>query len=47
MILRSEPLLCPYCAMTQFQVDPESDGTVYCEVCGVEVAIRDLIRPAE
>ena len=42
-----EPLFCPYCAMMQFQVDPESDGSVHCEVCGVDVPILELVRPPE
>ena len=47
MTLPSDFLICPYCAMMQFQVDPESDGTVHCEVCGVDIPIRELVRPPE
>jgi len=47
MALPSDFLICPYCAMMQFQVDPESDGTVHCEVCGVDIPIRELVRPPE
>lgn len=47
MTARPGPLFCPYCAMTQFQVDPDAEGTVHCEVCGVDVPIRELVRPPE
>lgn len=47
MTARPGPLFCPYCAMTQFEVDPEAEGTVHCEVCGVDVPIRELVRPPE
>ncbi|HEV8661903.1 MAG TPA: hypothetical protein VGT06_01990 [Candidatus Methylomirabilis sp.] len=47
MTARPGPLFCPYCAMTQFQVDPEAEGTVHCEVCGVDVPIRELVQPPE
>lgn len=47
MALRPESLFCPYCAMTQFQVEPGAAGTVHCEVCGVDVPIRELVRPPE
>ncbi|MBI3002529.1 MAG: hypothetical protein HYY54_02685 [candidate division NC10 bacterium] len=47
MVLGSETRFCPYCAMSQFQVEPEAEGTVHCEVCGVDVPIRELIQPPE
>jgi hypothetical protein len=34
---------CPYCFMQQFEVSETSAGSVYCEVCGLDVAIRDLV----
>jgi len=47
MAPRSASLICPYCAMTVFQVDPESNGTVHCEVCGVDIPIQELAPPPE
>jgi ribosomal protein L37AE/L43A len=35
---------CPYCFMQQFEVTETSAGSVYCEVCGLDVAIKDLVR---
>jgi hypothetical protein len=34
---------CPYCFMQQFEVTETSAGSVYCEVCGLDVAIKDLV----
>lgn len=36
---------CPYCAQISFDVtDKSEEGFVYCEVCGVDVPIKDLIQ---
>ncbi len=35
---------CPYCFMQQFEVTETSAGSVYCEVCGIDVAVKDLVR---
>jgi hypothetical protein len=34
---------CPYCFMQQFEVTETSVGSVYCEVCGLDVAVKDLV----
>ena len=35
---------CPFCFMQQFEVMEGSGGSVYCEVCGIDLPIRDLVR---
>lgn len=36
---------CPYCCMMQFNVTGKAeDGSVFCENCGIDVLIRELIR---
>jgi hypothetical protein len=39
----SDKRFCPYCFMQQFEVTETSVGSVYCEVCGLDVAIKDLV----
>jgi ribosomal protein L37AE/L43A len=34
---------CPYCGMTSFEVSGEEEGSLYCEYCGVDVEVRELI----
>jgi hypothetical protein len=33
---------CPYCFMQQFQVSDRIEGSVYCEVCGIDIPVKDL-----
>ena len=36
---------CPYCAQISFDViDRDEEGYVYCEVCGVDIPIKELIQ---
>jgi ribosomal protein S27E len=35
---------CPYCFMQQFEVTDSSEGNVYCEVCGIDIPVRELVR---
>ncbi len=35
---------CPYCCQQQFDVTRLEGGTVYCEVCGVEVEVKELMK---
>jgi hypothetical protein len=35
---------CPYCFMQQFEVTDTSEGSVYCEVCGIDILVRELAR---
>ena len=36
---------CPYCFQQQFDVSALQGGTVYCEVCGIEVEVKELMKP--
>jgi hypothetical protein len=42
---RREILFCPYCFQQQFDRGEIQGPRVYCEVCGVEVAVKDLVKP--
>ena len=35
---------CPYCFMQQFQVTDRLEGSVYCEVCGIDIPVKDLVN---
>jgi transcription elongation factor Elf1 len=35
---------CPYCCQQQFDVSTLEGGTVYCEVCGIEVEVKELMK---
>ena len=35
---------CPFCFLQQFEVTEASQGTVYCDNCGIDVPIKDLVR---
>jgi hypothetical protein len=35
---------CPYCFMQQFQVSDRIEGSVYCEVCGIDIPVKDLVN---
>jgi hypothetical protein len=35
---------CPYCFMQQFEVTDMLEGNVYCEVCGIDIPLRELVR---
>ena len=35
---------CPFCFMQQFEVTVASQGSVYCDVCGIDIPIKDLVR---
>jgi transcription elongation factor Elf1 len=35
---------CPFCFMQQFDVTEASSGTVYCDNCGIDVPVKDLVR---
>lgn len=37
-------LFCPYCGQMSFRVDNADGETVYCEFCGVDVAIDELVK---
>jgi hypothetical protein len=39
----SDKRFCPYCFMQQFEVTETSAGSVYCEMCGLDVAVKDLV----
>lgn len=35
---------CPYCFQQEFDVSGSEEGSVYCEVCGVNVDVKDLTK---
>ncbi|MBP1774346.1 MAG: hypothetical protein H6Q86_352 [candidate division NC10 bacterium] len=35
---------CPFCFMQQFEVTEASSGTVYCDNCGIDVPVKDLVK---
>lgn len=35
---------CPYCFMQQFEVSDTTEGSVYCEVCGIDILIKELVK---
>ena len=35
---------CPFCFMQQFEVTEATQGSVYCDVCGIDIPIKDLVR---
>lgn len=36
---------CPYCGQMSFDISNLSGDRVYCEFCGVDVKIEDLVEP--
>ena len=34
---------CPYCGMISFELSGEEEEFVYCEYCGVDVEVKELI----
>jgi hypothetical protein len=39
-----EKRFCPFCFMQEFEVTETTEGSVYCEVCGIDVPIKDLAK---
>ena len=37
-------LFCPYCGQMSFRVGDTDGESVYCEFCGVDVAIDELVK---
>ncbi len=35
---------CPYCFQQQFSMAEIKGDKVYCEVCGVDVEVKDLVK---
>ena len=35
---------CPFCGQMSFAVMAEEQGSVYCEFCGIDVAIEELVK---
>ncbi len=35
---------CPYCFLQQFDVSGLEGGTVFCEVCGIDVEVKELTK---
>lgn len=40
---KKEIRYCPYCGMTAFELTGEEEGRLYCEYCGVDVEVKELI----
>ena len=34
---------CPYCGMTSFELFGDETGSLYCEYCGIDVEVKELI----
>lgn len=37
---------CPYCSETEFEVDEGKGGSVFCNVCGIDIPIKELVKVA-
>jgi hypothetical protein len=35
---------CPFCFMQQFDVSEASGGSVYCDVCGIDIPVGELVK---
>jgi hypothetical protein len=35
---------CPYCFQQQFNLAELKGDKVYCEICGVDVEVRELVK---
>ncbi len=36
---------CPYCCQQDFDVSGKSEeGSVFCEICGIDIPVAELIR---
>ncbi len=35
---------CPYCFQQQFTMSEVKTDKVYCEICGVDVEVKDLVK---
>ena len=38
-----ETRFCPYCGMSAFELSGREEGVVFCEYCGIDVEVKDLI----
>ena len=35
---------CPYCFQQMFEVSGETGEWVYCEICGIDVEVKELVK---
>jgi len=35
---------CPYCFQQTFDISQVTQDYVYCEMCGVDVAVKELVK---
>lgn len=35
---------CPFCFMQQFDITETAQGNVYCDMCGIDIPIKDLVK---
>jgi uncharacterized Zn finger protein (UPF0148 family) len=40
---KKEIRYCPYCGMSSFELSGDEEGSLYCEYCGVDVEVGELI----
>jgi NADH pyrophosphatase NudC (nudix superfamily) len=40
---KKETRFCPYCGMSSFELSGEEEDAVYCEYCGIDVEVKELI----
>lgn len=40
-----EILFCPYCFQRQFDRREITGSRVYCDFCGVEIEVEELVKP--
>lgn len=41
---RREIRYCPYCFQQRFDLSTIEKKTVYCEVCGINVEVKELVK---
>ncbi len=41
---QSQILFCPFCFQQQFSTAEIKGDKVYCDICGVDVEVKDLVK---
>jgi hypothetical protein len=42
--VRREIRFCPNCFQQEFDISGIQEGTVYCEVCGINIDVKELVK---
>jgi hypothetical protein len=42
---RRDLRFCPYCFQQEFDLAAVSGEWVFCEICGVDVEVKELVKP--